>query len=77
MKKALLSIFLFFSINGFCTVWTITTGNGIFIPSTLNINAGDTVNVVATTMHDANGVYFIKVYNNGEAIRTEKIIIQQ
>jgi plastocyanin len=52
MKKLLLSLLLFlFGTASFCTTWTITNSGDTFVPATLTIVIGDSVNFVVEAIH--------------------------
>ena len=54
MKKLLFFIMLFlFSTAGFCTTWQITNSGTSYIPATVTIALGDSVNFTLEATHDA------------------------
>jgi plastocyanin len=57
MKKVLFSILLFLSgTAGFCTTWTITNNLDTFVPATVTIAPGDSVNFVIGITHQPREV---------------------
>ena len=52
MKKLLFSVLLFlFGTASFCTTWTITNSGDTFVPPTITIVVGDSVNFVVEAIH--------------------------